>query len=184
MHVYFIKTLSESPMVKIGKADRVKDRIQQLQTSCPHKLELLGAVQFETSDESITEEGLAHEALAAHRLHGEWFALVPEVEEYLVSLRQRAAEQAEQRAAAKAAAKAEASKRKAQKRIPIAVEVELGLKSGALLKVPTASEKYGIDPRRLRGRIWRNDMEDPIGFLAADVVYDDWRLQKMAAGAA
>lgn len=54
------------------------------------------------------------------------------------------------------------------------------------ISIPAAAEKYGIDPKRIRGKIWQEhqaqstDIDLPIGDLAADQVVDDWRLEKLA----
>lgn len=49
-----------------------------------------------------------------------------------------------------------------------------------LISIVEAATKYGLDVKRLRGYVWRNDLHDPIGCLQADMVYDDWRLQRLA----
>ena len=54
----------------------------------------------------------------------------------------------------------------------------------ATLPIPAAAEKHGVDPKRLRGKIWQEHqtgaLDLPIGDLATDQVYDDWRLEKLA----
>jgi hypothetical protein len=49
------------------------------------------------------------------------------------------------------------------------------------ISIPEAAAKYGVDVRRLRGRIWQENMTGelsaPIGSVAEDVVYDDDRLK-------
>lgn len=49
-----------------------------------------------------------------------------------------------------------------------------------LLTIPEAAAKYSINEKRLRGAVWQNRLTDPIGDLATDQVYDDWRLHKLA----
>lgn len=44
-----------------------------------------------------------------------------------------------------------------------------------VLPIPEAAAKYGLDVKRLRGYVWRNDLHDPIGCAKIDRVYDDWR---------
>jgi hypothetical protein len=53
------------------------------------------------------------------------------------------------------------------------------MSSTPILSIAEASAKYGIDPKRLRGYIWRNGLLDPIGCITVDGVYDDWRLQRL-----
>ena len=47
--------------------------------------------------------------------------------------------------------------------------------------IPELAAKYGIDPKRLRGRVLRNQLDDPIGCAALDTCYDGWRVKKLAA---
>lgn len=49
-----------------------------------------------------------------------------------------------------------------------------------LIPIPEAARKYRVDVKRLRGYVFRNNLNDPIGDLATDQVYDDWRLQRLA----
>jgi hypothetical protein len=49
-----------------------------------------------------------------------------------------------------------------------------------VLSIPEAAAMYGINEKRLRGYIWRNGLMDPIGCLALDTVYNDWRLRRLA----
>jgi hypothetical protein len=76
--IYFIR--ERGGAVKIGKADNVKRRLAGLQTAHAYPLDLLAAV-FAPAH---LEEDL-HEALAEHRLSGEWFSYCHEIE-ILVSL--------------------------------------------------------------------------------------------------
>lgn len=52
------------------------------------------------------------------------------------------------------------------------------------ISIPAAAEKYRIDARRIRGKVWQENqtgaLDLPIGDLATDQVYDDWRLEKLA----
>lgn len=50
-----------------------------------------------------------------------------------------------------------------------------------LISIVDAATKYRLDVKRLRGFVWRNGLMDPIGCLESDQVYDDWRLQRLAA---
>lgn len=168
MFVYFIATEADQPTVKIGKANNVKARLKELQTGSPFKLSVLGRVKCGSAKKSLQIESKAHSDLAAHRLHGEWFALVPEVEAYLAGLKRTVRPDRREK------------KPEVQDMTAVMAAVEEGLASGELMKVTDAAAKYGIDPKRLRGRIWRGDLFDPIGYLPADVVYDGWRLRKLA----
>lgn len=52
------------------------------------------------------------------------------------------------------------------------------------ISIPAAAEKYSVDVKRLRGKVWLENqtgrLDLPIGDLATDQVYDDWRLEKLA----
>jgi len=52
------------------------------------------------------------------------------------------------------------------------------------LTIPEAAKKYGLDMKRLRGVVWREnctgELELPIGCFVEDKVYDDWRLAQYA----
>lgn len=52
-----------------------------------------------------------------------------------------------------------------------------------LLTIPEAAAKYGIDPKRLRGAVYREHQTGalhlPIGSYEQDMVYDDERLEDM-----
>jgi len=65
--VYFIR--AESGQIKIGVSVDVVERLQDLQSASPSRLELLGTVSG-----GLREEGRLHRKFAAHRLHGEWFS--------------------------------------------------------------------------------------------------------------
>jgi hypothetical protein len=71
--IYAIKS---GDAVKIGISWEPSKRFKELQTSTPHPLELLGTAQ----GVSPKLERLIHLRLQAHRLKGEWFRIVPEVQ--------------------------------------------------------------------------------------------------------
>lgn len=64
--VYFIS--HDHGPIKIGKARDVKKRLSSLQTSCPHRLSVLGIMP---SDGSL--EGKLHRQFSTLRMRGEWF---------------------------------------------------------------------------------------------------------------
>ena len=68
--VYFVQSEDGGP-IKIGRADDVAHRLQQLQTSRPDKLVLLAAAPGTFDDERKIQE-----AFAQHRVKGEWFSPV------------------------------------------------------------------------------------------------------------
>lgn len=53
-----------------------------------------------------------------------------------------------------------------------------------LMTIPEAAAKYGVDVRRLRGIVWRENctgaLELPIGSYESDQVYDCERLRAWA----
>src|SRR5262245_59713879 len=77
MFVYFAKTISDPPLVKIGQSDAADFRIDMLQTSCPFKLELLGKLHI--GERARAAERGIHERLEAHHSYGEWFQYEPDV---------------------------------------------------------------------------------------------------------
>lgn len=54
------------------------------------------------------------------------------------------------------------------------------LLDAGLVPVEDAAAALGIEPKRLRGFIFRNDLGDPIGSLGADQVYG-WSCRALAA---
>jgi hypothetical protein len=71
---YFVG--GESGPVKIGYATNLKARLQNIQEGSPYKLRVLA-----TAAGGIYREGAYHMQFAAHRLHGEWFERVPEIQD-------------------------------------------------------------------------------------------------------
>lgn len=63
-------------LIKIGSADHAQRRLRELQTGSPDRLVLLGSLR---TDDALQFEVMFHRRLAAHRLHGEWFAPAPDV---------------------------------------------------------------------------------------------------------
>jgi len=81
MYVYFIRQRGTN-FVKIGKSQNPIARLSNLQTSTPTVLEMMGYVP---QNKRFNEETL-HKRFAAHRVQGEWFSLVPEIEEVIQEL--------------------------------------------------------------------------------------------------
>lgn len=72
--VYFVGG-DEGP-VKIGFTQQpIKERLKCIQNGSPVKLHVLATVPA-----NRIHEKWYHQQFAAHRLHGEWFARVPEIE--------------------------------------------------------------------------------------------------------
>lgn len=65
--------------VKIGKAINVRNRLDSLQTSAPHKLELLVVLPG-----GLPEEAILHKRFAHLRVVGEWFRFDGELVEFVV----------------------------------------------------------------------------------------------------
>jgi hypothetical protein len=78
--VYFV---AADNRIKIGVATSVRKRLKELQTSAPHKLQLI-AVRPRAGR---AEESAIHRRFAAYRLHGEWFKASPELLQYVAQLR-------------------------------------------------------------------------------------------------
>jgi hypothetical protein len=66
--VYFVRCLCGCAAIKIGASDAPVDRLQELQTSTPHRLQLLGHIFG-----SETTEFWLHERFWRERIIGEWF---------------------------------------------------------------------------------------------------------------
>lgn len=71
--VYFVQGVDGGP-IKIGTSRDVEDRVRTLQCASPVRLRVVGVVAG-----GAHLEATLHQRLAKHRLHGEWFAAVPEV---------------------------------------------------------------------------------------------------------
>jgi hypothetical protein len=69
---YFI---SDGDAVKIGYSTDPGKRLRALQTAHPKRLTLLGVCSFKESE--------LHEKFHGLRLHGEWFKLTPELEQFI-----------------------------------------------------------------------------------------------------
>lgn len=72
-YVYFIA--DDRDRVKIGRAVDVAERLSSLQTSHAAPLRVLAAVRV-----IMEAERVLHRRFAEHRLQGEWFRLVPEID--------------------------------------------------------------------------------------------------------
>lgn len=60
---------------KIGRSSSPTLRINQLQSGCPERIDILGASQVDENGLSAVEfETALHQALYPYRSHGEWFA--------------------------------------------------------------------------------------------------------------
>ncbi len=71
--------------VKIGKASKVINRLRELQTSAPFKLQLLAVVPG-----GLKEEGELHHRFHHLRLHGEWFQMNHELIQFVAEARRTA----------------------------------------------------------------------------------------------
>lgn len=83
--IYF---LSAGPFIKIGKATgRADTRVSQLQTGCPYKIEILGAIPG-----SYPLEARLHRKFRHLHAHGEWFRDEPDLRAHIESLFAEAAQ--------------------------------------------------------------------------------------------
>lgn len=80
MHIYFIKE-SALGSIKIGISRSVADRLSQLQRNMPQKLECLGFIEGNFSDEKILHEKFSH-----LKIRGEWFREDNELSDFLSTL--------------------------------------------------------------------------------------------------
>jgi predicted GIY-YIG superfamily endonuclease len=73
-YVYIIaQELEDAVYFKVGIASDVRARLAQLQTGNPHELEIAFSAGFPTRKIARLIEREAHNYLAKHRAHGEWF---------------------------------------------------------------------------------------------------------------
>ncbi len=79
--VYFVQG-GEQGAIKIGLSRHIDKRVQDLSKCSPVELRVVGVVYL--CVELAALEARFHARLAAHRLHGEWFANHPEVRIVLV----------------------------------------------------------------------------------------------------
>ena len=73
MYVYFIKTLANPPMLKIGKASNPEERLSQLQTGCPYELKIVGRIKCKSESHALEIEKSAHQVCRTWFVRGEWF---------------------------------------------------------------------------------------------------------------
>ena len=59
-------------LYKIGQTSNIQDRMRNLQTGSPTKLEI---VKFIHTEDAVTIERKLHDAFSETRIRGEWFAL-------------------------------------------------------------------------------------------------------------
>jgi hypothetical protein len=78
--IYFI-TAREIGRVKIGLSDEPRGRFIKMRSDSPTALALERLCEGDT-----TAERELHVRFAEHRLHGEWFALSPEIEAHMAAL--------------------------------------------------------------------------------------------------
>lgn len=64
---------------KIGMSSSPHRRLQQMQTGCPFKLQVVHTHDFRTRREAEQIEATIHDVYEAQRLHGEWFSIDEEV---------------------------------------------------------------------------------------------------------
>lgn len=83
-YVYFIAT-EDLTFLKIGTAGQVHYRMESIQTGCPLKLRLIGAIRGYTS----TERQL-HKLFARYRTQGEWFKIQGPVRSFVNAIKEGA----------------------------------------------------------------------------------------------
>jgi hypothetical protein len=80
--VYFIRCEN---YIRIGKTSNIKSRLQNLKSSNPHKMELLGTISFLISKQDAREidpydvKKRLHNYLKNYHHRGEWYKAKPEV---------------------------------------------------------------------------------------------------------
>lgn len=77
-HVYFIRAVSGGP-VKIGVSKSISDRLMELQTGNPYKLEVIHIIQ----NAGLKKEKELHAKLSEYRMFGEWFEFNDKIKEMI-----------------------------------------------------------------------------------------------------
>jgi hypothetical protein len=72
--IYFIECGFMGP-VKIGYSTNPRRRLEDLQAACPYRLSIRGVIEGDCK-----KEGQIQARLKVHRIHGEWFYGVREVD--------------------------------------------------------------------------------------------------------
>lgn len=78
-YVYF---LSAGDYIKIGYSETIHQRINQLQTGCPFKLELVSVMPG-----TMKTEKMLHNKFNKHRYNNEWFEFCLEIREFIESMK-------------------------------------------------------------------------------------------------
>lgn len=71
--LYFLCTDRKPQRIKIGIAKDVHRRLAELQTGCPEKIALLGAIPMRSAKHAKHIESRLHGFFSYLRVHGEWF---------------------------------------------------------------------------------------------------------------
>jgi hypothetical protein len=79
-HIYFI---TDGSAVKIGFSEIPRSRIADIQACSPSPLTLIAMIKGRMSDEQKL-----HVRFHAHRLHGEWFKLTPELRSQIAMIQE------------------------------------------------------------------------------------------------
>lgn len=77
--------MTAGPYAKIGKADDVARRYDQLRTACPEPIVLTSTIECDSPDHAFEVERWLHHALATWNTHGEWFKPAPAVALYFMA---------------------------------------------------------------------------------------------------
>lgn len=93
MFVYFIECSADKPRVKIGKANDVARRLQELSTGCPFPLKVLGVITCKSERHAFHIEKSAHEVFRKERKRGEWFFLSAAMRGYIKAICERPGEE-------------------------------------------------------------------------------------------
>jgi len=73
-YVYFVESDTDCNLIKIGRTESLKRRLQSLQAACPVQLRVIAAIRAPAGTEL-----LFHQMFASARVHGEWFFPTTEV---------------------------------------------------------------------------------------------------------
>jgi len=86
MYVYFIRSNSRPPMLKIGRSDDPIHRMAELQVGSPFELEMVGTVKCRSHAHSVEMETTAHKLFRGSAYRGEWFRYDQKLQDYVAAL--------------------------------------------------------------------------------------------------
>ncbi len=82
--VYFVSA-HELKRVKIGRTNNIYARLSKFKVHSPVDIRLWLVIACHTKEDAINKEKELHDKFTSFRIKGEWFMIVREIEEYVLS---------------------------------------------------------------------------------------------------